>query len=110
MTLETMYTYFFDVQETRLPLFSTHPTSRCMAVLCAQTNDVARSKTVARFVKDMQGNDEQRKHLGLLVVGELGRQSDLSSVKNLQVGSPKIYGGLLFTDGWCPGMSVLLDI
>ncbi|CAM9970460.1 unnamed protein product [Ascophyllum nodosum] len=58
--------------------------SRCMAVLCAQTNDVARSKTVARFVKDMQGNDEQRKHLGLLVVGELGRQSDLSSVKNLQ--------------------------
>lgn len=56
-----------------------------MAVLCAQTNAVARNKTVARLVKELQGNDEQRKHLGLLVVGELGRQSDLSRVKDLQV-------------------------
>lgn len=57
-----------------------------MAVLCAQTSDSARSKTVARLVKDMQGKDDTRKHLGLLVVGELGRQTDLSKVKNLQVG------------------------
>lgn len=56
-----------------------------MAVLCAQTNATARNKTVARLVKELQGNDEQRKHLGLLVVGELGRQSDLSRVKDLQV-------------------------
>ena len=41
---------------------------------------------MARLVKDMQGKDETRKHLGLLVVGELGRQTDLSRVKNLQVG------------------------
>lgn len=57
-----------------------------MAVLCAQTSHSARDKTVARLVKDMQGKDETRKHLGLLVVGELGRQTDLSRVKNLQVG------------------------
>ncbi|CAN0040889.1 unnamed protein product, partial [Laminaria digitata] len=55
-----------------------------MAVLCAQTSHSARDKTVARLVKDMQGKDETRKHLGLLVVGELGRQTDLSRVKNLQ--------------------------
>lgn len=58
---------------------------RCMAVLCAETDDAARSKTVTRLVKDMQGTDETRKHLGLLVVGELGRQTDLSQVKDLQV-------------------------
>ena len=58
---------------------------RCMAVLCARTSESARSKTVARLVKDMQGKDDTRKHLGLLVVGELGRQTDLSKVKNLQV-------------------------
>lgn len=40
---------------------------------------------MARLVKDMQGKDDNRKHLGLLVVGELGRQTDLSKVKNLQV-------------------------
>ena len=42
---------------------------------------------MARLVKDMQGKDDTRKHLGLLVVGELGRQTDLSKVKNLQVRS-----------------------
>lgn len=59
-----------------------------MAVLCAQTSDAARSKTVARLVEDMQGKgckEDNRKHLALLVIGELGRQSDLSRVKNLQV-------------------------
>eukprot|EP00903_Cladosiphon_okamuranus_P016633 g15341.t1 len=58
--------------------------ARCMAVLCAQTSDSARSRMVARLVKDMQGKDDTRKHLGLLVVGELGRQTDLSKVKDLQ--------------------------
>ncbi|CAM9481770.1 unnamed protein product, partial [Ectocarpus sp. 8 AP-2014] len=64
--------------------------ARCMAVLCAQTSDAARNKTVARLVEDMQGKDskdgkeDNRKHLALLVIGELGRQSDLSRVKNLQ--------------------------
>lgn len=58
--------------------------ARCMAVLCAQTSESARSKTVARLVSDMNGPQETKKHLALLVVGELGRQTDLSSVKNLQ--------------------------
>lgn len=65
-------------------LFFTHR-KRCMAVLCAQTSESARSKTVARLVSDMNGPQETKKHLALLVVGELGRQTDLSSVKNLQV-------------------------
>lgn len=56
-----------------------------MAVLCAVTDDFAREKTVARLVHDMRGKDETRKHLGLLVVGELGRQADLSGVVDLQV-------------------------
>ncbi|CAM9131475.1 unnamed protein product, partial [Ectocarpus sp. 12 AP-2014] len=63
--------------------------ARCMAVLCAQTSDASRNKTVARLVEDMQSKDtkdgkDNRKHLALLVIGELGRQSDLSRVKNLQ--------------------------
>lgn len=58
---------------------------RCMAVLCAQTDESARGKTVARLVADMTGQDETKKHLALLVVGELGRQTDLFGVKNLQV-------------------------
>lgn len=57
-----------------------------MAVLCAETTDSARNKTVARLVKDMQAkNDDTKKHVALLVLGELGRQTDLSRVKNLQV-------------------------
>ncbi|CAN0266662.1 unnamed protein product [Hapterophycus canaliculatus] len=58
-----------------------------MAVLCAETTDTARNKTVTRLVKDMQAKakeDDTKKHLALLVVGELGRQTDLSRVKNLQ--------------------------
>ncbi|CBN79044.1 conserved unknown protein [Ectocarpus siliculosus] len=64
--------------------------ARGMGVLCAPTNDPARNKKVARLVEDMQGKDskdgkeDNRKHLALLVIGELGRQSDLSRVKNLQ--------------------------
>lgn len=62
-----------------------------MAVLCAQTSESARGKTVARLVKDMTADQEPKthsqetkKHLALLVVGELGRQTDLSGIKNLQ--------------------------
>lgn len=64
-----------------------------MAVLCAETSDTARNKTVARLVKDMQAKDDDtKKHLALLVVGELGRQTDLSRVKNLQVGMDGGFG------------------
>lgn len=56
-----------------------------MAVLCAETDQRCREKTVSRLVKDMQSADETRKHVGLLVVGELGRQADLSAIKDLQV-------------------------
>lgn len=63
-----------------------------MAVLCAETSEAARNKTVARLVKDMQGKDDTRKHLGLLVVGELGRQTDLSRVQDLQVDDGLVVG------------------
>lgn len=56
-----------------------------MAVLCAVTDEETRGATVKRLVGDMMGRDETRKHLGLLVIGELGTQTDLSGVPNLQV-------------------------
>lgn len=56
-----------------------------MAVLCAVTDGATRGATVKRLVGDMMGRDETRKHLGLLVIGELGTQTDLSGVPNLQV-------------------------
>lgn len=56
-----------------------------MAVLCAVTDAFAREKTVSRLVEDITGKDETRRHLGLLVLGELGRQKDLSGVYKLQV-------------------------
>ncbi|CAM9429024.1 unnamed protein product, partial [Choristocarpus tenellus] len=52
--------------------------ARCMAVLCAQANEDTRGNTVASLVKDMKGENETKKHLALLVLGELGRQTDLS--------------------------------
>jgi hypothetical protein len=43
-----------------------------------------RSSTVAELVRDMKGGDETRKHLALLVIGELGTQSDLSRAQDLR--------------------------
>jgi hypothetical protein len=39
---------------------------------------------VAELVRDMKGGDETRKHLALLVIGELGTQSDLSRAQDLR--------------------------
>ncbi|CAN0314851.1 unnamed protein product, partial [Discosporangium mesarthrocarpum] len=67
-----------EKQGGSIPKQSIGNIAKCMAVLCAHTGEGARGATVARLVDDMKGANETKKHLALLVVGELGRQADLS--------------------------------
>ncbi len=58
--------------------------AHCMAVLCAQMEGRAGKGNVTSLVQEINGSDDTAKHLALLVLGDIGRQIDLSWVVDLQ--------------------------
>ena len=67
--------------------------AKCIAGICSSSNvsDEKRSEVVTRFARDLSDDDEKRKHLALLCVGELGQLTDLKNsnptvLKDLIVG------------------------
>ncbi len=58
--------------------------SHCMAVLCTQIQGGAGKDKVTALVQEIKGSDDTAKHLALLVLGDIGRQIDLSWVVDLQ--------------------------
>lgn len=62
--------------------------AKCVAGICATISEKEREEMVGLFSQDLQGENEKRKHLSLLCVGEIGQQttlgmSDPSSLKDL---------------------------
>ncbi|CAM9727695.1 unnamed protein product [Chrysoparadoxa australica] len=60
--------------------------AKCMAALCVASNDANRTATLTQLVADMKSKTvpDTKKHLAMLVVGELGRQRDLGKMKGLK--------------------------
>jgi hypothetical protein len=67
-----------------LPRQAVGSIARCMAALCVQADEATRADTVGSLVMDMKGEENVPKHLALLVVGELGRKTNLNEVKKLE--------------------------
>lgn len=62
--------------------------AKCVAGVCSTISEKEREEMVYLFSQDLQGENEKRKHLSLLCVGEIGQQttlgmSDPSSLKDL---------------------------
>lgn len=67
--------------------------AKCIAGICSSStvSDEKRSEVVNRFARNLSDDDEKRKHLALLCVGELGQLTDLKNsnptvLKDLIVG------------------------
>ncbi len=58
--------------------------AHCMAVLCTQIGGGAGKDNITSLVQEINGSDNTAKHLALLVLGDIGRQIDLSWVVDLQ--------------------------
>ena len=62
--------------------------AKCVAGICSTITEKEREEMVFLFSQDLLGENEKRKHLSLLCVGEIGQlttlgMSDPSSLKNL---------------------------
>ena len=62
-----------------------HNIAQCIAVLCTAAGPNQTSNTVKALLSAVQGNDETASRLALFSLGEIGRCTDLSKFKQLQV-------------------------
>lgn len=63
-----------------------HNIAQCIAVLCTAAGPSQTSTTVKSLLSAVEGNDEVASRLALFSLGEIGRCTDLSKFKQLQVG------------------------
>ena len=62
-----------------------HNIAQCIAVLCTAAGPDQTSNTVRSLLSAVQCNNEAASRLALLSLGEIGRCTDLSNFKQLQV-------------------------
>ena len=62
-----------------------HNIAQCIAVLCTAAGANQTSTTVKSLLSAVQGNDETASRLALFSLGEIGRCTDLTKFKQLQV-------------------------
>lgn len=62
-----------------------HNIAQCIAVLCTTAGPAQTSTTVKSLLSAVEGNDEVASRLALFSLGEIGRCTDLSKFKQLQV-------------------------
>ena len=62
-----------------------HNIAQCIAVLCTAAGPNQTSTTVKSLLSAVEGNDEVASRLALFSLGEIGRCTDLSKFKQLQV-------------------------
>jgi hypothetical protein len=62
-----------------------HNIAQCIAVLCTAAGPNQTSNTVKALLSAVQGSDETASRLALFSLGEIGRCTDLSKFKQLQV-------------------------
>lgn len=62
-----------------------HNIAQCIAVLCTSAGVSQTSTTVKNLLSTVQGNEEVASRLALFSIGEIGRSTDLSKFKQLQV-------------------------
>lgn len=62
-----------------------HNIAQCIAVLCTAAGPSQTSTTVKSLLSAVEGNDEVASRLALFSLGEIGRCTDLSKFKQLQV-------------------------
>lgn len=62
-----------------------HNIAQCIAMLCTAAGPSQTSTTVKSLLSAVEGNDEVASRLALFSLGEIGRCTDLSKFKQLQV-------------------------
>lgn len=62
-----------------------HNIAQCIAVLCTSAGPSQTSTTVKSLLSAVEGNNEVASRLALFSLGEIGRCTDLSKFKQLQV-------------------------
>ena len=73
-------------QDAQVGKTAQHNIAQCIAVLCTAAGPSQTSATVKSLLSAVQGNDEAASRLALSSLGEIGRRTDLSKLKQLQVG------------------------
>ena len=75
-------------QDKQIGKTAQHNIAQCIAVLCTAAGATQTSNTVKSLLGTVQGNDEIASRLALFSIGEIGRSTDLSKFKQLQVKLP----------------------
>lgn len=59
--------------------------AKCMAGICLKSSDVSvQNQTFFKFSADLKEKDESRKRVALLCIGELGQQTDISTMEGVE--------------------------
>ena len=72
-------------QDRQIGKTAQHNIAQCIAVLCTSAGASQTSNTVKSLLGTVQGSDEIASRLALYSIGEIGRSTDLSKFKQLQV-------------------------
>ena len=72
-------------QDRQIGKTAQHNSAQCIAVLCTAAGASQTAATVKSLLTTVQGNDEIASRLALFSLGEIGRSTDLSKFKQLQV-------------------------
>jgi len=88
-----------------------HNIAQCIAVLCTAAGPNQTSNTVKALLSAVQGNDETASRLALFSLGEIGRCTDLTKFKQLQVCHSLLCTlSLSRMKGCCNGSDVTLSV
>ena len=72
-------------QDRQIGKTAQHNIAQCIAVLCTSAGASQTFNTVKSLLGTVQGSDEIASRLALYSIGEIGRSTDLSKFKQLQV-------------------------